>query len=196
LDAWIVILAIALLRGLGAWMRRRNKKQQQEAGSGARRPQPGDPDAFDLEGMDPLEDEEFSWETSSKLPERQTERKPETTRRLPDIPSPRRRESESPGVVLSDTERKRQERLQQLAQVAAEAEREARQAARQPARKQRHPVAASGARISHDAERAAGLRWRLRSPGAIRHAWLLREVLGPPVALRGPLRRPGDLQPR
>lgn len=199
MDAWIVILAIVLLRGLGAWMRRRNEQQrrQQEAESGQPRPrpQPGDPDAFDLEDVDPYGEETFSWENETEPETVPETRRPEPTRRLPDTPSPRGRERPDV-VVLSEAERKRQEYLQRLAQVAtdAAARQERRDTVTAPPR--RHPVASVGVRISHDAERAANLRRRLISPRSLREAWLVREVLGPPVARRGPLRGPGELHPR
>jgi len=194
-DAWIVLLAIALLRGLGAWMKRRNEQQRRgdaQPGPAPSRPQPGDPDAFDLEDLDPYGEGQFTWEQEPpppapprRLPTEERPRRPER---------PRRGRPEPEVVVLSDRERERQEMLQRLARAASEATPHLASSRERP--KARHPVAPRGARIRHESERAEEIRRALLSPRRFRETILLREVLGPPVALRGPLRGPGSYQPR
>jgi hypothetical protein len=183
----MIILGIVLLRGLGAWLRRRQAKQEnaESPGDGRRRVEPGDPDAFDVEA--------FDLETSETL----------EGGWVPDW----ERTPQPPPEVLSETERQRQEVLRRLAQTTG-------QMAQAPGLMQAHQGGAAdrplheggraqratgesskAAHISHHADRASALHTALLSRQRIQQAWLLREVLGPPVALRGPL-RPSGTQPR
>ena len=196
MEGWLIILGIALLRGVGAWYRRRQKKQQQTElpGTGQRRPEPGDPDAFDVEEFEQQEEQWLpSWES-------QRRQEPEPAAQAPSEPygAPSwQTDAPADGPVFTEEDRKRQEVLRRLAQAAGDMADASRSLELPvgPSSARKHPHAGRGARISHMADRANSLSDALRSRRHIRQALLFREVLGPPVALRGPLRSAGS-QPR
>ena len=186
MEAWIIILGIILLRGLSAWYRRRQTKERQAElpGQGRPRPEPGDPDAFDVEEFDPRESGwRPPWDRPAPVP-------------APPSETPAWRPPDS-GPLVTDENRQRREMLQRLA-LAADKRTQASGALESPVltdEDRPHPHADRGAWISHRARRASSLQAALRSSLSCRQAVLLREVLGPPVAIRGSL-RDSRCQPR
>lgn len=200
MEGWLIILGIALVRGLGAYLKRRNARLEKSAppSSQSKDPlpttrQPGPspvPEPFPLEDEEAFEDEGWvlPWESQPQPPPPQ----PQPMRQAPP-PAPVQGVGygfEAAGARRDLEDRQRQELLQRLATATpatpatpvATAPRglDVDHAAR--------PQASAAARIHHGKHLADELLRVLRSPDGVRHAMLVREILGPPVSRRGPQR--------
>ena len=220
MEGWMIIIGIALVRGVGAWMKRRNDRLEESESSGSSgqsRPE-GERETFRIPGLGleirlprpplPQQEEEppelrdaYADEAASPegawYPPRQF---PAQMEDQPEVPSWQNSPVEESQVYEFQAagaardaedaeEEKRRALMERLAQATAAGSTTPGPRGLDVDHAPR-PHASAAEHIHREKLHANELLKILRTPNGIRHAFLLKELLGPPVALRGPLRAP------